>query len=274
MRARFRVIRESSRVAPTRGTCGRRAIGPGIRAGTTGYRGPGCSRRRATCCGHRATGNLSAPSMSSTGDIGLNMSATTAASTTASATSASALRVGAGSIMHLPTTQPSAMSTRASFATPTASPCAWQCHRQNRVSYNGGPGGTPSVMTAREKLLAAEQHFPATPVQRQYSVQAARTPALMPHMPVSVYHSERSADPRNLEATQKPAVLNAPAIAGPRVTDSAHVLGPVSPARWRTCVTVLPTSKAPPQPTVARPPKPAATHPALSKPQLALPYPK
>jgi Domain of unknown function (DUF4124)/WXXGXW repeat (2 copies) len=138
----------------------------------------------------------------------------------------------------------------------------------HRVSYNGGPGGTPSVMTAREKALAAEKHFPPTPVQRQYSVQAARTPALMPPMPASVYQSERSAEHRNIEATQKRAVLNAPAIAGPRVTTPPSLVRQHEPTR------APPTSKLPPQPTAARPSKPAATHPALSKPLAAMPYPK
>jgi hypothetical protein len=123
----------------------------------------------------------------------------------------------------------------------------------NRVSYNGGPGGTTSVMTAREKAVATEKHFPPTPVQRQYSIQAARTPALMPHMPISVYHSEPSAIHRNIDSAQRPALLNAPAVAVPRATAS-------SPSDRRH--------------ELARPSTPASARPASSKPLSAMPYPK
>jgi hypothetical protein len=123
----------------------------------------------------------------------------------------------------------------------------------NRVSYNGGPGGTTSLITARERALATQKHFPATPMQRQYSVQAARTPALMPRMPISVYHSERSAEQRNVDVSQRPALLNAPAVASSRAP---------------------PTGKAPVQRTVARPSKPAPTRPASSKLLIAMPSPR
>jgi hypothetical protein len=120
----------------------------------------------------------------------------------------------------------------------------------NRVSYNGGPGGTTSVMSAREKTLAAEKHFPATPTQRRNLVQAAAAPTLRPHMPISVYHTESSADHRNIEARQKPASLTAPTVTGSRAP---------------------PTSAAPVQPAIARPSKPAATRPAVRKPPTGKP---
>lgn len=138
----------------------------------------------------------------------------------------------------------------------------------NRVSYSGGPGGTTSVMTARDRALATEKHFPPTPMQRQYLVQAARTPALMPHMPISVYHTESSAERRNIEARQNPASLNAPAVTGSRATAAPSVVRPHELTR------VPPISSAPVQPAVARPSKPAATRPAFSKPLIAMPYPR
>ncbi len=138
----------------------------------------------------------------------------------------------------------------------------------NRVSYNGGPGGTPALMTAREKAVAAEKHLPPTPLQRQYSVQAARTPALMPRTPVSGYQSERGAEHRTVEVTQKPAVFKARAIAGPRAT------APLPSGRQHELTRAPPTGAAPPQATVVRASKPGTTGPALSRPQLALPYPK
>jgi hypothetical protein len=138
----------------------------------------------------------------------------------------------------------------------------------NRVSYNGGPGGTTSVMTAREEAGAAEKHLPATAAQRQFSIQAARTPALMPHMPISVYHTERSTDQRNIEAMQNPASLPGAAVAGPRATP------PPSVARLHEITHAPPTTRAPVQATVARPIKPASTRPVSSKPLSVMPYPK
>ncbi|HTB68513.1 MAG TPA: DUF4124 domain-containing protein [Steroidobacteraceae bacterium] len=114
----------------------------------------------------------------------------------------------------------------------------------NRVSYNGGPGGTTSVMTAREKALAAEKHFSATSAQRQY---------LTPHMPISVV---------------QPTLVKAPAVAG------ARAMTPTPPVRQHEVAHAPPTNRAPLQATVARPVKPATTHPASSKPRSAMPYPK
>jgi WXXGXW repeat (2 copies)/Domain of unknown function (DUF4124) len=138
----------------------------------------------------------------------------------------------------------------------------------NRVSYNGGPGGTTSVMTAREKVVAAERHFPATSVQRQYSIHAARTPTVTPHMPISVYHTERSADIRNPEGTQRPALPKAPAVAGARASTAPSLV------RQQELAHAPPTNRVPLQATGARPIKPASTRPASSRPHSAMPYPK
>lgn len=61
-------------------------------------------------------------------------------------------------------------------------------HYTNRVSYNGGPGGTTSTPTARDRAVAAEVHFPATAIQRQSVPEATRQPAVMLH----TYDSEVS----------------------------------------------------------------------------------
>jgi hypothetical protein len=134
----------------------------------------------------------------------------------------------------------------------------------NRVSYNGGPGGTTSLMTAREREFTAERHFPATSVQRQYSTQAARTQALMAHMPVSVYHSEVSAEHREVEATQRettqrPGLMNGPAVAerhGPATSALTH---------QRELAHAPSANRALVQSNAARPGKPASTRPALSR---------
>jgi Domain of unknown function (DUF4124)/WXXGXW repeat (2 copies) len=120
----------------------------------------------------------------------------------------------------------------------------------NRVSYNGGPGGTTSLMTARERALAPERHFPA----------------LMPHMPISVYHTERSADQRIDGASQRSAMLNTPAVAGPRAT--------ATPSFARQHEIMHAPAKAPSQPAVARPSKPVTTRPASSKMLSPMPSPK
>jgi hypothetical protein len=138
----------------------------------------------------------------------------------------------------------------------------------SRVSYNGGPGGTNSVMTARERAVGAERHFPPTPMQRQTSTLAARTPAVMPHVPGNVYHSERSADDRNIEPTQKPAVLNAPVVAAARAS------APPTLARQHEPTRAPPTSRTSSQAAAPHPSKPAPTRPASSKALSVMPYPK
>jgi hypothetical protein len=120
----------------------------------------------------------------------------------------------------------------------------------SRVSYNGGPGGTNSVMTARERALAA------------------RAPALMPHLPGNVYHSERSADDRNIAPAQKAAVLNARAVAGPRVTASPTLARQHEPTR------AAPTSMASPQAGAPHPAKPGPARPASGKALSVMPYPR
>jgi hypothetical protein len=109
----------------------------------------------------------------------------------------------------------------------------------DRVSYNGGPGGTSSVMTARERAVAAERHFPPTPLQRQTATLAVRAPA-----------------------------LNAPAVVAPRATARPTLARQREPAR------APPASMASPQAAASHPSKPAPTRPAPSKPLSVMPYPK
>jgi hypothetical protein len=49
----------------------------------------------------------------------------------------------------------------------------------NKVSYNGGSGGTVTAATMQERAAAAEPHLPPTALQRQITQQAAMNPALM-----------------------------------------------------------------------------------------------
>ena len=118
----------------------------------------------------------------------------------------------------------------------------------NRASYNGGPGGTTSLMTARDRELTAEQHFPATA-----------------HIPVSVYHNELGAEHRDIEATQRqmtqrPAVLNGSDLAERRATAVPSL------ARQHELAHVPSTNRAPVvQSNAARPGRPGSTRPALSR---------
>jgi hypothetical protein len=63
----------------------------------------------------------------------------------------------------------------------------------NRVSFNGGPGGTTTVPTPQERAATAEPHIPSTPLQRQRMLQAANNSALVgkasvAHPAVSLQH--------------------------------------------------------------------------------------
>jgi hypothetical protein len=79
----------------------------------------------------------------------------------------------------------------------------------NRVSYNGGPGGTTAAATAQERAAAAEPHMASTPVQRQIAEQAAGNPTLMAHV---------NKGPPAAVIVRKPTVAAAPQAAGTRGT--------------------------------------------------------
>jgi len=86
----------------------------------------------------------------------------------------------------------------------------------NKVSYNGGPGGTSAIPTAEERGAAAEPHMPATPRQRQIVQQSAGNPALM---------ARAFVDHPVVVATKRPAVVSAPAVVGARKPAAAAVSG-------------------------------------------------
>ena len=58
----------------------------------------------------------------------------------------------------------------------------------NKVSYNGGPGGTKAVPTAQERTASREPHVPPTPLQRQNWLQAASNPMHGAHQGRSSRH--------------------------------------------------------------------------------------
>jgi hypothetical protein len=125
----------------------------------------------------------------------------------------------------------------------------------NKVSYNGGPGGTTAAATAQERAAAAEPHMPPTSSQRQIIQLAAGNPALVAHAndghPV-------------IAVTHRPAASSAPRVAGIRATaPAAHA-------------TAAPTMSDPPNlahvpPNTAARPQGAAAPPATAKPAGAKP---
>jgi hypothetical protein len=77
----------------------------------------------------------------------------------------------------------------------------------NKVSYNGGPGGTAAAPTAQEKAAAAEPHVPPTAMQHQHTQEAARNPALA---------ARANGGHPAIAATPRPAAFNAPGVVGAR----------------------------------------------------------
>lgn len=71
--------------------------------------------------------------------------------------------------------------------------------RENRVSYNGGPGGTTARPSPRQPIVAREQRVPPTPVQQQHIRMAREDRALLA--------SENQGKPP-VAATARPAQLN------------------------------------------------------------------
>jgi hypothetical protein len=121
----------------------------------------------------------------------------------------------------------------------------------NKVSYNGGPGGTAAVATMQEKAAAAEPHILPTALQRQITQQAVMNPALM-------------ARANESHAPVARAAVRAPRVAG---TNSAGApLGHVAPAP----VTVEQPKRVPSAAPTTNPQSTPA-QPASSKPAGATP---
>jgi hypothetical protein len=77
----------------------------------------------------------------------------------------------------------------------------------NKVSYNGGAGGTAAVPTPQERQAAQEPHVAPTPLQRQHVQEAAKNPALF---------AKANQGKPPIAATPKPGVFNAPGVVGAR----------------------------------------------------------
>jgi hypothetical protein len=111
----------------------------------------------------------------------------------------------------------------------------------NKVSFNGGPGGTTAVPTAEERAAAVETRLPATRPQRQ-GLQPAATP--------------------------RPAVFHEPRTIAPHLSTDSPARAPRNAALVSSRVTA-PAPGAVPPPIV--PPPPAAPRPKASPPSIAPP---
>ncbi|MGO9934582.1 MAG: hypothetical protein ACLPV8_22590, partial [Steroidobacteraceae bacterium] len=127
----------------------------------------------------------------------------------------------------------------------------------NKVSYNGGPGGTSAVPTAQERVAAAEPHVPPTAMQQQHVQQAARNPALQ---------ARANGGHPAIAATPRPGAYNAPGVVGAHgaapLTAAAHPQGQPGGTQPPAAKTAAPAAGAKPQArqtAAAKPPKPKAT---------------
>jgi hypothetical protein len=134
----------------------------------------------------------------------------------------------------------------------------------NRVSYNGGPGGTTFAPTAQERAFAAETHLPPTQLQHQSMLQAARIPMLVPHTSLRANQPAPSADHRIAAPLQKPAVFKAPAVVAARSTAAPTSISQHEFAHAPT------NTKVSPHPAVAHPSTPTPTHAAQARPRPPL----
>jgi hypothetical protein len=104
----------------------------------------------------------------------------------------------------------------------------------NRMSYNGGPGGTKLAPTAQERARLAESHISPTILQRRSMAEAAKAPAIVrqafaapkpyvPHEPPPAaarnYIGPPAATQReNVRARPSNAVTTQPAVTHPKVS--------------------------------------------------------
>ena len=124
----------------------------------------------------------------------------------------------------------------------------------NKVSYNGGPGGTSAVPTAQERAAGAEPHIPPTSLQHQIAQQSIRNAA-----PVAQPHSGSL----TMAAMHTPATSNAPRVVG------AHGGTALPPAH----VTVAPSTGNRPKVKVAQAPTNRAVNPQGAAEQTPVPKP-
>jgi len=142
-------------------------------------------------------------------------------------------------------------------------------YNTERVSYNGGKGGTAARPTPQQVAFAQAKHTPPTPTQVQHIQQAAKNPVLRAstnqgHPPIA--------------ATPKPAAFNTPGIV-PAKNAPPHLIPKVAAANATAnaahpapnTTRPAPNTAARPAPNTTRPtPNTATTHPAPANNQRPL----
>jgi hypothetical protein len=139
----------------------------------------------------------------------------------------------------------------------------------NRVSYNGGPGGSHFSPSAQERAYASEPHIAPTSLQRQSMMQAAKSPALVQSTLVKMAPSAPSAIHANTAPGTKPAAIN-PSTSAAAARSAAT---PPSVSQHAAVARAVSTAPPPQAPKVAAtPPKPAttSTHTTTSRPSHPL----
>jgi WXXGXW repeat (2 copies) len=134
----------------------------------------------------------------------------------------------------------------------------------NKVSYNGGPGGTMTAATMQERAAAAEPHIPPTALQRQITQQAAMNPALMARANEGHVAARATVARASVHSAPRAVVANS---SGAPVSHSTAAPGAVDPPN---------RAHSPPETTQPQGSsvQPAASKPAGAKPTKPQPNPK
>jgi Domain of unknown function (DUF4124)/WXXGXW repeat (2 copies) len=150
----------------------------------------------------------------------------------------------------------------------------------NKVSYNGGPGGSTATATAQERAAAAEPHIPPTAAQHQLARRAFGNPAFMARAndghPTDRHPDDgRSSDlnsadghPAAAAVTHKAAVSAAPRTHS-TVAHSAHANTAPGASDRPNRVKSPPSTAANLQDAADQPAKPKPSAAAATKPQHA-----
>jgi Domain of unknown function (DUF4124)/WXXGXW repeat (2 copies) len=138
----------------------------------------------------------------------------------------------------------------------------------NKVSYNGGPGGSTATATAQERAAAAEPHIPPTAAQHQLARRAAGNPAFMARANDGHPAGGRPNDGRpNTAAVVHRAAASAAPRAHSTVARPAHAGAAPGTIEKSNRVHSSPITAATPQGSADQPAKPKPAGATATKPQ-------
>lgn len=129
----------------------------------------------------------------------------------------------------------------------------------NRVSFNGGAGGTMAQPTPQERQASAEPHTPPTPAQTSHVQEASHNPALA---------AKTNGGHPAIAATSRPGAFSGPGVVG------AKGAAPVAPGRTMGAnENSHPPMAEPAHPTPAMEPPHRAAEAAPARPAMTPPAP-